>query len=293
MRKKSVLNVLSLILLMLFAAACSLGKTPAEIPADEGVIGMPNPASVYCQEQGGVLVTREEPEGQFGVCVLPDGSECEEWAYFRGECAPANEAKPQPLPTKGISLNIPVTAVYGQIVSASGDGPSESVLMLSPESFGSVYVIGGSAEIEDQIAALRDKPEPANKANFWGQLDCPSREKCLLSVSRMRIDGPGALSEPDQVEAWDGVIYSGPPGPRSGGDDYFALLGALPFEYGIWSADEALNRQLEALRDSGQAVRIWGELHTGRMDWNAAQIVVTRIELIDANAAAIPPAPNW
>jgi len=89
------------------------------------------------------------------------------------------------------------------------------------------------------------------------------------------------------------VIYNGPPGPRSGGDDYFALLGAMPFEYGIWAADEALLQQLESLRDSGQAVRIWGELHAGRMDWNASQIVVTRIELISADASTIPPAPNW
>lgn len=286
---KWVLIFLSLILVTLFAAACSL----VEAPAGDAVIGMGNPASVYCQEQGGLLVIQEEPEGQFGVCVLPDGSECEEWAYFRGECDASGEVEPQPLPTKGISLNIPVVAVYGQVVSATGDGPSDSVLVLSPEGFGSVFVIGESAEIDDQITALRDKPEPANKANFWGQLDCPSRDECLLSVSRMRIDGPGALPEPDPVEAWEGVIYSGPPGPHSGGNDYFALLGAMPFEYGIWSADETLNQQLEALRDSGQALRIWGELHPGRMDWNAAQIVVTRIELIDANAAAIPPAPNW
>jgi hypothetical protein len=26
-------------------------------------------------------------------CVFPDGSECEEWAFFRGECAPGT---PQP-----------------------------------------------------------------------------------------------------------------------------------------------------------------------------------------------------
>lgn len=290
MRKKWHLNFLSLILVTLLAAACS----PVESPGAESVIGMPNPASVYCQEQGGVFETRESPEGQFGVCVFPDGSECEEWAYFRGECdGTSSEDAPGPLPTKGISLNMPVTAVYGSIVSASEDRRSNSVLVLTPEGFGSVYVIGGNAEIEEQIAAIRDKPEPANKANFWGQLDCPSRNECLLTVSRMRVDGPGAMPKPDLVEAWEGVIYSGPSGPHSGGDDYFALLGAMPFEYGIWAPDEALNTQLEALRDSGQAVRIWGELHAGRMDWNAAQIVVTRIEEIDINAAAIPPAPNW
>ena len=67
----------------------------------------------------------------------------------------------------------------------------------------------------------------------------------------------------------------------------------MPFQYGVWAEDEALLQQLEDLRDSGQAVRIWGELFAGRMDWNAAQIVVTRFELIEADPADIPPTPNW
>jgi putative hemolysin len=50
--------------------------------------GLANPASVFCEENGGTLEIREEAEGQVGVCVFPDGSECEEWAYYRGECAP-------------------------------------------------------------------------------------------------------------------------------------------------------------------------------------------------------------
>jgi hypothetical protein len=32
--------------------------------------------------------------GQAGYCVFPDGSECEEWAFFRGECAPEPTAPP-------------------------------------------------------------------------------------------------------------------------------------------------------------------------------------------------------
>jgi hypothetical protein len=50
---------------------------------------MPNPASVFCEEQGGRLEIREDASGgQVGICIFTDGSECEEWAYFRGECAP-------------------------------------------------------------------------------------------------------------------------------------------------------------------------------------------------------------
>lgn len=47
--------------------------------------GMPNPASVYCGDHGGTLTIER---GQVGVCHFSDGSSCEEWAYFRGECEP-------------------------------------------------------------------------------------------------------------------------------------------------------------------------------------------------------------
>jgi putative hemolysin len=51
---------------------------------------LPNPASLYCQEQGYMLEIRSDEQGnQVGVCVFPDGSECDEWAFFRGECGPA------------------------------------------------------------------------------------------------------------------------------------------------------------------------------------------------------------
>ncbi|NYZ74395.1 DUF333 domain-containing protein [Candidatus Micrarchaeota archaeon] len=47
---------------------------------------MANPASVYCEDNGGTLEIREGEDGQYGVCKLPGGVECEEWAFFRGEC---------------------------------------------------------------------------------------------------------------------------------------------------------------------------------------------------------------
>ncbi len=46
-----------------------------------------NPASVYCVEQGYNNTIRNNPDGsQTGYCIFPDGKECEEWAYYRGEC---------------------------------------------------------------------------------------------------------------------------------------------------------------------------------------------------------------
>ena len=51
--------------------------------------GLANPASEYCEANGGTVEIREdESGGQIGYCIFPDGSECEEWAYYRGECQP-------------------------------------------------------------------------------------------------------------------------------------------------------------------------------------------------------------
>lgn len=48
---------------------------------------LPNPASVYCEQQGGnVVIKTDASGGQYGICMLKDGGECEEWSYFRGEC---------------------------------------------------------------------------------------------------------------------------------------------------------------------------------------------------------------
>lgn len=90
--------ILSLILTLLFVTGCTApndainggsGLEPG-MPDQESV-GLPNPASVYCTEQGGVLEMRTDADGgQYGVCLFNDGSECEEWAFFRGECAPGN-----------------------------------------------------------------------------------------------------------------------------------------------------------------------------------------------------------
>jgi len=98
--KLGVLGLL-LILSVLVLAGCA-GAEPqetetvetAEVPETPEVretpgTGMANPASVYCQEQGGTLEMRTDADGgQYGVCIFPDGSECEEWAFFRGECSP-------------------------------------------------------------------------------------------------------------------------------------------------------------------------------------------------------------
>jgi putative hemolysin len=65
-------------------AGCQTPVVPQ--PTEAGKGGMANPASVYCEEQGGRIELREGEGGTYGVCIFEDGSECDEWAFYRGEC---------------------------------------------------------------------------------------------------------------------------------------------------------------------------------------------------------------
>lgn len=86
MPKKALLILMALICGSLVASCDSDHRTPTPI-AD-----MPNPASVYCEEQGGTLEIRTDADGgQYGACLFPDGSECDEWGFFRGECSPGGQ----------------------------------------------------------------------------------------------------------------------------------------------------------------------------------------------------------
>jgi Tol biopolymer transport system component/putative hemolysin len=87
-----------LILAALLVAACGGGPTPTALPT-EAAPNMPNPASRFCVDQGYQSQIRDEAGGQVGYCLFPDGSECEEWAFFRGECAPASESRSTPAPS--------------------------------------------------------------------------------------------------------------------------------------------------------------------------------------------------
>ncbi len=67
---------------------------------------IPNPASKYCEENGGELEMVTDNEGaQFGLCKFENYS-CEEWAYFRDECDIEGDALKikQELLEKGLNL---------------------------------------------------------------------------------------------------------------------------------------------------------------------------------------------
>jgi len=118
-------------ILLMTLAACSASQTQA---------GMPNPASVYCEQTGNKLEIRTAADGsQNGICVFPDGSTCDEWAYYRGECGPAAQKSPTP------PMTVEATT------EASGGGP------------------GGSGGTEEQASGGYMPPGTSEEiADWWG-----------------------------------------------------------------------------------------------------------------------------
>ena len=93
-------------------ATATNGGESVPTPKPTEATDMANPASVYCEQQGGVVEIRTDAQGgQSGVCVFADGSECDEWAFFRGECQPGVQAATPVQPARysndayGFSLN--------------------------------------------------------------------------------------------------------------------------------------------------------------------------------------------
>jgi len=80
------------IILMALTACTSLQVQTSDPAATEiPQPNMPNPASLYCEQNGNTHEISTAADGsQSGVCIFPDGSTCEEWAYFRGECGPTS-----------------------------------------------------------------------------------------------------------------------------------------------------------------------------------------------------------
>ncbi len=161
--------VFALVLSTVLLAACTAAPTPA--PAATPGVGLPNPASVFCQEKGGQLkIARDAAGNESGLCLFPDGSQCEEWAFFRGECQPGQtpaatpkdatyqiEGNPVTL-VKGLSeveaapgsASKTVTRYFGNEATGDldGDGRPDVALLLTQES-------GGSGTFFYAVAALQ------------------------------------------------------------------------------------------------------------------------------------------
>jgi len=79
------LTGIAALLLLLGVLACGCSQ-PAPGPVTP-TPGIPNPAAVACLQDDHGYEIRKNPDGsEYGVCILADGTVCDEWQYLRGEC---------------------------------------------------------------------------------------------------------------------------------------------------------------------------------------------------------------
>jgi putative hemolysin len=261
-------------------------------PTPEPDTGMANPASVYCEEQGYTLQSRTDENGTYGVCIFPDGSECEEWAYFRGECGPgAEEGEPTEVPTDA-TVQVPDPAFardvaldyvfdrYSEVVfpPPGADWTEENVTeegLVGASTFrytAADLVVTVSFPVVNPTDTVYQVVVSKEGTGFrWeGEVDATG-QVTEISVSGVRLP----------AVAWYGYVASTPEGAQF--DDYLVLL---PEEarraIGIEGADEAIEAQIVALRDKeepGKYAHFWGTLNCDVIDYGGCQLLVTQLRV--------------
>ena len=81
-QRKILYQILAILLLAVFLVGCGSGADQRQ----ESPAGLANPASIYCLGLGFEEEIRENTLGQYGVCIFPDGSECDTWDFLGGRC---------------------------------------------------------------------------------------------------------------------------------------------------------------------------------------------------------------
>jgi len=110
---------------------------------NETTDGLANPAAVYCKELGyNYKIITEKDSSQFGVCIFPDKSECDEWTFYSGEC--------------GVEYNYCTAKGYDTLVKRDGkDGfyPVYTVCTFKGRELGSVNTL---MNLSDTLASNCD-----------------------------------------------------------------------------------------------------------------------------------------
>lgn len=137
---------------------------------------MANPASVKCVEDGGKLSIRIDTDGgQYGVCIFDDGNECEEWAYFRGEC---QEPQDKPICT---TEDKPVCALVEiQCITTPCDPVLETFEnhCLAEEQMSVISFVDGKCEVQLDSTCKKDN-DCLLPADYAMRSSCPFATKCL------------------------------------------------------------------------------------------------------------------
>jgi putative hemolysin len=146
MARKLILSLFLLTGMLLLAFCTSQKASPipelnkisltdrATTPKTNPLVNMANPASVSCEKNGGKLELRQDAAGAVaGICVFPDGSECDEWAYYRNECKPGDSlATGEPAAASATRLRV-VYFKDKQIMSWTEGNGTQSLVKASTE----------------------------------------------------------------------------------------------------------------------------------------------------------------
>jgi len=196
---------------MLALAACTTRQvqTPEPAATDIPQVNMPNPASVYCEQQGNKLEIQTAADGsQNGICIFPDGSTCDEWAYFRGECGLALQKSPTP--ANGVEATSTASsgdteenasggymppgateafADWWGIIKSNGPG-AEFDDCFERQDLGQIIYFGIDSRdpaVESQIVALRDS---GKVVHLYGTLvsNVPDCNGSQVQVDRIEVE---------------------------------------------------------------------------------------------------------
>lgn len=208
---------LKLLFLTVLLTSCS---SPQTTPAPAN---MPNPASVFCEQHGGRLEFKQDASGGVsGTCVFPDGSSCDEWAYFRGECQPG-AAQEAPAPTAADNANDPAWKTYrNETLGYRLLYPAEAEIVMNDDPLKGFSIIGPAQDgnnwpsISISHPADREEYHPPKDANLESWL----KDHNLL----------GAVRFPDiQIAGTTAIHFRHDRSPQSFAFDtyYFARAGQL------------------------------------------------------------------
>jgi putative hemolysin len=288
-----------------------------------------NPAAVYCEGQGYTVALRTDENGAYGVCIFPDGTECDEWAFYRGECGPGETAR-----ATGTS-DTPVPETWINLVELAGLADTVDIEILESaavEFSGYVHrltisdpdVVARIVAALDVEIQLRPVVEDAlcpgwyllrfrladgvvqefgygcdagdtsvlrGVQGFWQGQDAEPPVQFSMLIQEQLAASPMRTV----VVGWYGFITSIPEGGEY--DDYFTLVPEGTGEFGVAGADAAVEAQIVALRDReepGKYAHFWGTLTCGVDDYNGCQLVVTRLRVDGAGEFFDPdPVEGW
>jgi hypothetical protein len=195
---------------------------------------------------------------------------------------PETISPPTPTATTGET----VTAWLGHIASMDQSSGYDDILVLSPKGTGELGLAGATPEIEAEIRVLRDAEGPNEWVHLWGDLVCDVEDinNCQILVNKLQY---GTNYSEEEVKGWVGMIkrYQF----NSADSSVFELDGDFPMWYSIHaSQDQALQAQIEQVRDTGSVVKVDGQLLVGIPDVNGTRIEVSNIEVLHLGTQLTP-----